>query len=98
MGPLRATPKGLFLDVKATPKAAREEVAGIRNGALLVKVTAAPERGKANAAVTALLAKVIGVPKSAFELVSGDTDRNKSFRLASHEEAVQIWLRGPLEN
>ena len=92
MTPLRATPKGLYLDVKATPKAAREEVAGIRNGAFLVKVTAAPEKGKANAAVTALLAKTIGVPKSAFELVSGDTDRNKCFRLVSHAEAVQIWL------
>lgn len=92
--PLRTTPKGLFLDIKATPKAAREEVAGIRNGALLVKVTAAPEKGKANAAVIALLAKQAGVPKSAFELTSGDTDRNKSFRLVSHGEAVQTWLRG----
>ena len=92
MMPLRTTPKGLFLDIKATPKAAREEVAGIRNGALLVKVTAAPEKGKANAAVIALLAKAIGVPKSAFELVNGDTDRNKSFRLVSHVEAVQTWV------
>jgi uncharacterized protein (TIGR00251 family) len=92
MTPLRSTAKGLLLDVKATPKAAREEVAGVRNGALLVKVTAAPEKGKANAAVIALLAKEIGVPKSAFELVSGDTDRNKSFRLVSHAEAVQSWL------
>ncbi|NMD08713.1 MAG: DUF167 domain-containing protein [Phyllobacteriaceae bacterium] len=94
MAPLRTTPKGLFLDVKATPKAARAEVAGIRNGALLVKVTAAPEKGKANAAVAALLAKEMGIPKSAFELVTGDTDRNKSFRLVSHAEAVQSWLEG----
>lgn len=94
MMPLRTTPKGQFLDVKATPKAAREQIAGIRNGALLVKVTAAPEKGKANAAVMALLAREIGIPKSAFELVSGDTDRNKSFRLVSHAEQVQDWLRG----
>jgi uncharacterized protein len=93
-GPLRATPRGLFLDVKATPKAARDEVAGVRNGALLVKVTAAPEKGKANTAVVALLSKTIGVPKSAFELVSGDTDRSKVLRLASHAEVVQTWLRG----
>ena len=92
--PLRETPRGLLLDVKATPKAARDEIAGIRNGALLVKVTAAPEKGKANTAVVALLSKTIGVPKSAFELVSGETDRNKVFRLASHVEAVQTWARG----
>jgi uncharacterized protein len=93
-GPLRETPRGLLLDVKATPKAAREEVAGIRNGALMVKVTAAPEKGKANSAVIALLSKAIGVPKSAFELVSGETDRNKVLRLASHAEVIQTWVRG----
>jgi uncharacterized protein len=92
--PLRETTLGLLLDVKATPKAARNEIAGIRNGALLVKVTAAPEKGKANNAVIALLAKTIGVPQSAFEFVSGDTDRYKTFRLASHTEAVQTWVRG----
>jgi uncharacterized protein len=91
---LRETPRGFLLDVKATPKAAKNEVAGIRNGALLVKVTAVPEKGKANSAVIALLAKHIGVPKSAFELVSGDTDRNKVLRLVSHVEQVQAWLRG----
>ena len=93
-GPLRETPRGLLLDVKATPKAAREEVAGIRNGALMVKVTAAPEKGKANSAVISLLSKAIGVPKSAFELVSGETDRNKVLRLASHAEVIQTWVRG----
>jgi uncharacterized protein len=92
--PLRETPRGLLLDVKATPKAARDEIAGLRNGAVLVKVTAAPEKGKANAAVIALLAKTIGVPKSAFELVNGDTDRTKVLRLASHAEAVQAWAKG----
>jgi uncharacterized protein len=91
---LRATPRGLLLDVKATPKAARDEIAGLRNGALLVKVTAAPEKGKANGAIVALLAKTIGVPKAAFEQVAGETDRNKVFRIASHAEAVHTWIRG----
>lgn len=92
--PLRNTPRGFVLSVRATPKAAKDEIAGVRNGALLVKVTAAPDKGKANAAVIGLLAKTIGVPKSAFELVSGETDRNKLLRLASHGEQVQSWLRG----
>jgi uncharacterized protein len=92
--PLRETPRGFLLDTKVTPKAAKAGIAGIRNGVLLIKVTAAPEKGKANAAVIALLAKSIGVPKSAFELVSGETDRNKVLRLASHVEQVQTWLGG----
>lgn len=88
---LRETPRGIFLDVKATPKASRNEIKGWRDGALLVRVTMAPENGKANDAIVGLLSKAAHVPKSVFELVSGETNRNKSFRLASHVEAVQAW-------
>ena len=91
---LKETARGFLLTIKATPKAAHNEVSGIRSGALLVKVTAAPEKDKANGAVIALLAKTIGIPKSSFELVSGETDRNKVVKLASHVEQVQNWLRG----
>jgi len=91
--PLRDTPKGMLLHVKATPKAAKDEIAGIRNGAVLVKVRAVAEKGKANTAVIALLARQIGIPKSALALVSGETDRNKVFRLVSHLVAVQSWVR-----
>jgi uncharacterized protein len=66
----------------------------LRAGAVLVKVTAPPEKGKANTAVITLLSKTIGIPKSAFELISGETDRNKVFKLASHIEEVQTWVRG----
>jgi uncharacterized protein (TIGR00251 family) len=91
---LRETSRGIFLDVKATPKASRDEIKGWREGALLVRVTVAPENGKANDAIVALLAKAARVPKSAFELVSSESNRNKSFRLASHVEAVQTWVAG----
>jgi uncharacterized protein len=91
---LRQDKTGWLLDVKATPKAAHDAIAGIRNGELLVKVTAAPDKGKANAAIVSLLAGEMGVPKSAFEQVAGETSRNKRFRLASHVDAVQDWLRG----
>jgi uncharacterized protein (TIGR00251 family) len=91
---LRETSRGIFLDVKATPKASRDEIKGWRDDALLVRVTVAPENGKANDAIIALLAKSARVPKSAFELVSGETNRNKSFRLASHVEHVQAWVEG----
>jgi uncharacterized protein YggU (UPF0235/DUF167 family) len=44
-------------------------------------VTAAPEKGKANAAVVALLSETLGVPKSSIEIVRGDTSRNKTLRI-----------------
>ena len=44
---------------------------------LAVKVTAVPDKGRANKAVIETLAKACRLPKSAFQLVSGETDRNK---------------------
>ena len=44
---------------------------------LTVRVTAAPENGKANAAVVKLLAKALGLPQSRLTIVKGDTGRDK---------------------
>lgn len=96
-GPLRQTGRGLLLDVRATPKASRDEVTGFAPAAdgslsLAVKVTAPPDKGKANEAVARAIAKASGIPKSAIELVSGETDRNKVFAVKSHAEHLQNWL------
>lgn len=98
-GPLRETARGLVLDVRATPKAAHDSVQGLTTlpdgrHAVAVRVTVAPEKGKANGAVQSLLAKAIGIPKSALTLVSGETDRTKVFKVESHADAVHHWLRG----
>ncbi len=90
--PLQSIGKDCFLSVRATPTASRNEIAGLRHGEVLVRVTAAPDKGKANAAIMALLAEATGLPMSNFELISGETTRNKRFRLASGVAAVQTWL------
>ena len=78
----------LRLTVRATPKAGRNEIAGRRaDGALLVRVTAAPEDGKANAAVCALVAKALGVPKRAVLVVRGETSRDKVLEIDGADEA-----------
>ena len=51
-------------------------------GEIRVYVTTVPEDGKANAAVTKLLAKALGLPKSALLLIRGQTGRDKTFRIA----------------
>ena len=56
--------------------------------ALAVKVTAIPDKGKANEAVIALLAKAIGVAKSSFNLVNGETSRNKVLAIVANQDAV----------
>lgn len=75
------------LAVKVSPKASRDAVLGWHGEALKVAVTAVPERGKANAAVQELLAEVLRVPKSAVQLLRGDTHSQKQFEIAGLDEA-----------
>ncbi len=63
--------------VHVTPRSVRDEVAGWRGGELSVKVTVAPEGGKANAAACALLAKALGIPKTAVSVARGESSRHK---------------------
>ena len=81
--PLRPGKGGQLLAVRVTPKSSRDEVTGLHEAAdgqvsLAVKVTAPPDKGKANKAVIALIAEWAGLPKSALRIVAGETDRHKS--------------------
>jgi uncharacterized protein (TIGR00251 family) len=79
------------LDVRVIPRASRDELAGMRDGRLLVRVTAPPLDGRANAAVCALLAKAAGVPKGAVSVVRGERSRDKRVRIegVADERAVR---------
>ena len=75
------------LDLKVTPGARQAGFDGWFTDAdgrrrLKVKVTAAPEKGKANKAVVKMLAKALGVAPSDIEVVRGETDRNKTLQIA----------------
>lgn len=63
--------------VCVTPKAGRDEVVGWKGTELWVRVTTAPEGGKANAAVCKVIGSALGVPKSAVRVVRGETSRHK---------------------
>lgn len=67
--------------VHVTPKSGRDEVVGWRGGELSVRVTAAPEEGKANAAVCGLLARSLGLPKRAVRVVRGESSRHKQVEI-----------------
>lgn len=65
------------LSVKVSPKASRNAIQGWMGEALKISVTAAPERGKANEAVIALLAETLNLPKAAVEVIRGHTQARK---------------------
>ena len=84
---------GAVLRLRVTPNARANSIEGIEPDAdgqdqLKVKVRAVPEKGRANAAVIALLAKRLGLPKSAFSVISGDTARNKRLAVSGETAAL----------
>lgn len=76
---VEAHAEGSVLPVRAHPGARRNEVGGEHDGSLRVAVTQAPEKGKANKAIAALLAEKLGVRKSQIELLFGETSSQKRF-------------------
>lgn len=65
------------IPVRAQPRASRSELAGEYDGALKVRLAAPPVEGAANEELVRFLARLLGVPKTAVRVVSGDTGRNK---------------------
>lgn len=86
------------LAVRLTPNGGRDAVDGIEADAngetrLKMRVSAVPEKGKANKAMVAALAKALGLPKSSVELVSGDTARQKILRIEGDPEDIVTRLK-----
>ena len=82
-------PDGIRLHLRVTPNAGVDRIEGTETRddgttVLRIRVKAVPDKGKANAAVIALLAKAVGVPKSAITLVSGDTARFKTLHIVGN--------------
>lgn len=65
------------IPVRAQPRASRSELAGEYDGAIKIRLAAPPVEGEANAELVRFLAKVLGVPRSAVRVVSGEIGRNK---------------------
>jgi uncharacterized protein (TIGR00251 family) len=97
--PFQASPAGVRVRLKVTPKAKRNQFGGLLDEpdggkALKVGVTAAPEGGKANEALVALMAKEWGVAKSAISVVSGATERRKLVEIRGPSQDLLSRLQG----
>jgi uncharacterized protein YggU (UPF0235/DUF167 family) len=79
------------LRVRVVPGSARPGVVGRYGDAWKVRVSEAPERGRANEAVLELLAESLAVPRRDVELVAGHGGRDKVVELhgIAEEEAVR---------
>jgi uncharacterized protein (TIGR00251 family) len=84
----------LLLDVKAIPGSSRSGIAGLRDGALLVRIAAPPERGKANDELRSILARELGLSRSEVVFVSGAASRRKRLSLPMSAEGALRRLAG----
>jgi len=100
MGPrVRATGGGVSFQLRLTPKGGRDALEGWAEGAggavhLKARVRAVPEDGKANAALMALLAASLDVPKSSVRIASGATGRLKRVEIAGDAAILAARLEG----
>jgi uncharacterized protein len=92
---LQMTSKGdLLLTVHVQPGAKTTACAGVHGDALKIRLHAPPVDGKANQALIAWLAKTLGCPQSAIELIRGQTSRRKTLSIRTTQaEAVHRQLQ-----
>ena len=79
---IQPAPGGIVLDVRVIPRAAKAGIAGVRDGALLVRLTAPPVDGAANAELIGIIADALEVAQRAVSLTSGDRSRRKRMHVA----------------
>jgi len=93
----RVANDAVLVEVRLTPKSSVDRIEGPEAGAdghlhLRARVRAVPEDGKANKALTAMLAKAVGVPKSSVAVVAGHTSRAKTLRIEGDPTALTAVL------
>ena len=86
---------GVVIDVRVIPRASRAGPAGVREGALLLRISAAPVEGAANAEVIDTLARILDVPRRAVTILSGHQSRRKRVAVAGISTAHAARVLGP---
>ena len=83
------------ISLRVYPNAIRNEVIGLVNGVLRVKISAPPVKGKANRELLAFLSQLLGISQGALTITKGYTRRNKTVAIdgLSQEESLKRLLR-----
>jgi uncharacterized protein (TIGR00251 family) len=82
--------------VQVYPNAARNEITGLINGVLRVKISAPPAKGKANKELLAFLCQRLALNKDRIDIIKGHTTRNKIIAIdgMAKETALKLLLPG----
>ncbi len=77
----------IIFNVRVVPRASKSEIVGEHDGALKVRIASPPTGGAANEELIKILSKKFGVPKSAVEILSGQTSKQKQVRVGGINHA-----------
>lgn len=79
--------------IHVRPNSSRTRVGGSHDNALVVRVVAAAESGRATQAALAAVAEALGVPRSSVNLVRGTTSRRKMLDVAADTTSEELLLK-----
>ena len=83
------TAAGVTLRMRVQPGASKNEIVGVQQDALKIRISAPPVQGKANKVLIQFLAKELGVKKSEIEIVSGHTSRIKTIQIVGEGGEIE---------
>lgn len=72
----------LIFNIRVVPRASKTEIVGEYDGVLKVRIASPPVDGAANTELIKVLAKQFGVPKSAVEIMGGQTAKLKQIKIS----------------
>jgi len=78
---IRESRQGVRFKVKIQPRASKNELAGILDGAIKVRLTSPPVDGEANEACIKFFARLLETAKSNISIAAGETSRNKTLEV-----------------
>ncbi len=87
----------LEIDVKVVPRASKSRIGAMLGDRVKVQLTAPPVDGEANAALIALLGKLLGLPQKSVTILRGLTGRQKTVRLVVADRQRALLLQRQLE-
>ncbi len=88
---IKEVKEGLIINIRVSPNASKNEII-ISDDMIKLKITTQPLEGKANKAVIELLSKQLKVPKSNFEIVKGQTSKDKTIliKLSNPDKVTEV--------
>ena len=95
---IRTHPNGLVIKVFVQPRSSKNSIVGPHGDALKIKLTAPPVAGEANRLCIEFLAKCLGFPKTALEIISGYSSRTKQVLVHTDSGESRKQIRIDIQN